>query len=87
MGKNVAGWLIPIWPCVLTAPGAYDPERADQCVRSLEPSYTFGVKYKDPKRDDFPGRLKAFLLASLPIPNLLIIEKLRSFCLNFHHLS
>ncbi|KAL1430837.1 hypothetical protein MTO96_014698 [Rhipicephalus appendiculatus] len=36
-------------------PGAYDPERADQCVRSLEPSYTFGVKYKDPKRDDFPA--------------------------------
>ena len=39
-----------------TAPGAYDVDKADKKVHESSPAYSIGVKHKDSKPDDIPGR-------------------------------
>ena len=40
------------------APGAYDVEKADKRVHESSSAYSFGVKHKESKTDDVPGKLR-----------------------------
>lgn len=40
-----------------SAPGAYDVEKADKKVHESSPAYSLGVKYKEPKPEDLPGKV------------------------------
>ena len=44
------------------APGSYDVEKAEKVLQSSS-AYSFGVKYKDQKSDNIPGKqfLKNFI--------------------------
>lgn len=39
------------------APGTYDVEKADKRIHESSPSYSLGVKPKEPKHEDIPGKL------------------------------
>ncbi|XP_022253542.1 outer dense fiber protein 3-B-like [Limulus polyphemus] len=39
------------------APGAYTPENCDKTVLNGSPSFSFGAKLKEHKKDNFPGKL------------------------------
>lgn len=45
----------------ISAPGSYDVEKADKRVHESSSAYSFGVKYKESKTDDVPGKLKSNL--------------------------
>ena len=38
------------------APGAYDVENADKKIHESSPAYSLGVKYKEQKPEDIPGK-------------------------------
>lgn len=46
---------------LLSAPGSYDIEKAEKKVHQASSAYSFGVKYKDQKLDDVPGKWKIYL--------------------------
>ena len=38
------------------APGAYDVEKSEKIIHQSSGAITFGIKYKDQKPDDIPGK-------------------------------
>lgn len=38
------------------APGSYDVEKSEKIVHQSSGAVTFGIKYKDQKLDDIPGK-------------------------------
>lgn len=38
------------------APGSYDVEKSEKIVHQSSGAITFGIKYKDQKHDDIPGK-------------------------------
>lgn len=42
---------------LITAPGAYDVEKADKKIHESSPAYSLGVKHREPKHEDIPGKL------------------------------
>lgn len=47
--------MLTITFCIL-APGSYDIEKAEKKVLQSSSAYTFGIKYKDQKVDNIPGK-------------------------------
>ena len=45
-----------------TAPGSYDVEKAEKRVVESSSAYSFGIKYKEQKTDDIPGKLIVFCM-------------------------
>lgn len=41
---------------LLSAPGSYEVEKADKSVHQRASAHSFGVKYKDQKPDNVPGK-------------------------------
>lgn len=39
------------------APGSYEVEKAEKKVHGSSPAYSLGVKYKERKSEDLPGRI------------------------------
>lgn len=48
--NNVTALLL-----ILTAPCAYDVEKAEKVTQQSTGAVTFGIKYKEPKPDEIPG--------------------------------
>lgn len=40
-----------------TAPGSYDIEKAEKRVHESSSAYSFGMKYKEQKTDEIPGKI------------------------------
>lgn len=38
------------------APGSYDTEKSMKTILDSSTAYSFGIKYKEPKLDDTPGK-------------------------------
>lgn len=38
------------------APGTYDIEKAEKVIHQSPGAVTFGIKYKEPKPDEIPGK-------------------------------
>lgn len=53
-----------------TAPGTYDVEKSEKILQHHTGAVTFGIKYKEHKPDDIPGKWKNSFSA---IYNILII--------------
>lgn len=50
--------------CTLSlAPGSYDVEKADKKVHESSPAYSLGVKHKEVKPEDIPGKIKILCIA------------------------
>ena len=41
---------------IYAAPGTYDVEKADKKVHESSPAYSIGIKPKDVKTDEVPGK-------------------------------
>lgn len=41
---------------LLLAPGSYEVEKSEKNVSQSTSAYSFGLKYKDQKTDDIPGK-------------------------------
>ena len=46
----------------IIAPGSYEIEKAEKRVHESSSAYSFGIKYKDQKTDDIPGKEKKIFL-------------------------
>ena len=47
----------------MVAPGSYEVEKSEKKVIQSSSAYSFGVKYKEQKTDDIPGKaLNKFLM-------------------------
>lgn len=42
---------------LFTAPGSYEIEKAEKRVHESSSAYSFGIKYKEQKTDDIPGKI------------------------------
>lgn len=42
---------------IILAPGTYDVEKAEKVIHQSTGAVTFGIKYKEPKPDDIPGKI------------------------------
>lgn len=42
---------------VYTAPGSYEVEKAEKRIHESSSAYSFGMKYKEQKTDDIPGKI------------------------------
>lgn len=40
----------------ISAPGSYDVEKAEKIIHQSSGAITFGIKYKDQKPEDIPGK-------------------------------
>lgn len=44
--------------CVtISAPGSYDVEKSEKIIHQSSGAVTFGIKYKEQKPDDIPGKI------------------------------
>lgn len=41
---------------LFAAPGSYDVEKSEKIIHQSSGAITFGIKYKDQKLDDIPGK-------------------------------
>lgn len=41
----------------LSAPGSYDIEKSEKIIHQSSGAVTFGIKYKEQKPDDIPGKI------------------------------
>lgn len=41
----------------ITAPGSYDVEKSEKTVTQSSSAYSFGIKYKEQKVDNIPGKI------------------------------
>lgn len=55
-------WEIISFILIHLAPGSYDVEKSEKIIHQSSGAVTFGIKYKEQKLDDFPGKyIKAHL--------------------------
>lgn len=54
---------------IYSAPGSYDVEKADKKIHESSPAFSLGVKYKEPKAEEIPGSVYAFILTFMLIIN------------------
>lgn len=52
------------------APGSYDVEKSEKIVHQSSGAITFGIKYKDQKPDDIPGKSDVLYEAFLFVKNV-----------------
>jgi len=55
---------------VTPAPGAYNPESADKDIRRTSPKFSFGIKGKDDKPINIPGKNQGNSLNSVSFPQI-----------------
>lgn len=59
------------------APGSYDVEKADKKIHESSPAFSLGVKYKEPKPEEIPGKYIYDLLFQMTvIIQILYVTKL-----------
>lgn len=49
-------WEVISFVLIHLAPGSYDIEKSEKIIHQSSGAVTFGIKYKEQKPDDIPGR-------------------------------
>ena len=57
----------------IIAPGSYEIEKAEKRVHESSSAYSFGIKYKEQKFDDIPGKTFVSILIYMIHLNILIL--------------